>query len=103
MGTLGVQRYSYKLYNLDMIISVGYRVNSQRGIIFSFLVSTNILSFQQSVLGFFVKKEVLPSGKKMELNSKKIHFIIIMIGSIGSGKSYLIHTRTCVYDFNCGD
>ena len=34
MGTLGVQRYSYKLYNLDMIISVGYRVNSQRGIIF---------------------------------------------------------------------
>ena len=34
MGTLGVQRYSYKLYNLDMIISVGYRVKSQRGIIF---------------------------------------------------------------------
>ena len=34
MGTLGVQRYSYKLYNLDMIISVGYRVKSQRDIIF---------------------------------------------------------------------
>ena len=34
MGTLGVQRYSYKLNNLDMIISVGYRVKSQRGIIF---------------------------------------------------------------------
>lgn len=34
MGTLGVQRYSYKLYNLDMIISVGYRVESQRDIIF---------------------------------------------------------------------
>ena len=34
MGTLGVQRYSYKLYNLDMIISVGYRVKFQRGIIF---------------------------------------------------------------------
>ena len=34
MDTLGVQRYSYKLYNLDMIISVGYRVKSQRGIIF---------------------------------------------------------------------
>ena len=34
MGTFGVQRYSYKLYNLDMIISVGYRVKSQRGIIF---------------------------------------------------------------------
>lgn len=34
MGTLSVQRYSYKLYNLDMIISVGYRVKSQRGITF---------------------------------------------------------------------
>lgn len=34
MGTLGVQRYSYKLYNLNMITSVGYRVKSQRGIIF---------------------------------------------------------------------
>ena len=34
MGTLSVQRYSYKLYNLDMIISVGYRVKSQRSIIF---------------------------------------------------------------------
>jgi hypothetical protein len=34
MGTLGVQRYLYKLYNLDVIISVGYRVKSQRGVVF---------------------------------------------------------------------
>lgn len=34
MGSLGLQSYSTKLYNLDMIISVGYRVNSKRGIIF---------------------------------------------------------------------
>ncbi len=26
MGTLGALRYSNKLYNLDMIISVGYRI-----------------------------------------------------------------------------
>ena len=34
MGSLGVQTYITKLYNLDMIISVGYRVKSQRGILF---------------------------------------------------------------------
>ena len=34
MGTLGFQTYKTKLYNLDMIISVGYRVKSQRGIAF---------------------------------------------------------------------
>ena len=34
MGSLGVQHYYSKLYNLDMIISVGYRVKSQRGILF---------------------------------------------------------------------
>ena len=34
MGSLGVQTYKTKLYNLDVILSVGYRVKSQRGIIF---------------------------------------------------------------------
>ena len=34
MGSLGVQTYKTKLFNLDMIISVGYRVKSQRGILF---------------------------------------------------------------------
>ena len=34
MGSLGVQTYKTKLYNLDMIISIGYRVKSQRGILF---------------------------------------------------------------------
>lgn len=28
MGSLGIQTYKRKIYNLDMIISVGYRVNS---------------------------------------------------------------------------
>lgn len=34
MGSTGVQQYKVRLYNLDMIISVGYRVNSKRGITF---------------------------------------------------------------------
>lgn len=31
---VGVQRYSRKIYNLDMILAVGYRVKSPNGIIF---------------------------------------------------------------------
>lgn len=34
MGALGVQHYSNKIYNLDMILAVGYRVKSPNGIIF---------------------------------------------------------------------
>ena len=34
MGSEGDQRYEYTAYNLDVIISVGYRVNSKRGVKF---------------------------------------------------------------------
>jgi hypothetical protein len=34
MGNDGRQRYSTKYYNLDMILSVGYRVNSKNAILF---------------------------------------------------------------------
>ena len=34
MGTKGVQPYNRVLYNLDVIISVGYRVHSQEGVLF---------------------------------------------------------------------
>lgn len=34
MGSLGLQQYEAAMYNLDVIISVGYRVKSQRGVLF---------------------------------------------------------------------
>jgi len=34
MGNLGIQNYTKKLYNLDMILAVGYRVKSPNGIVF---------------------------------------------------------------------
>ena len=34
MGSLNMQKYEVKLYNLDVIIAVGYRVNSNKGILF---------------------------------------------------------------------
>ena len=34
MGQLGVQEYNVKYYNLDVILAVGYRTNSAKGILF---------------------------------------------------------------------
>lgn len=34
MGKLGVQEYNVKYYNLDVILAVGYRTNSAKGILF---------------------------------------------------------------------
>ena len=61
MGTEGDQRYEYTAYNLDVIISVGYRVKSQRGTKFrqwankvlkeyllrGYAVNTRIVSLEQ--------------------------------------------------------
>ena len=43
VGNLGVQKYSKKIYNLDMILAVGYRVKSPNGIVFRKL-TTSILT-----------------------------------------------------------
>ena len=45
MGSLGLQRYSTKLYNLEMITSVGYRVKSKRGILFRRWANKTIKSY----------------------------------------------------------
>lgn len=34
MGQLGVQEYNVKYYNLDVVLAVGYRTNSSKGILF---------------------------------------------------------------------
>ena len=34
MGKLSVQEYNVKYYNLDVILAVGYRTNSTKGILF---------------------------------------------------------------------
>ena len=67
MGTLGVQRYSYKLYNLDMIISVGYRVKSQRGIIFR--------RWANKVLKEYLIQGYSINNKRLEKLNKAIVFL----------------------------
>ena len=34
MGSLGMQTYTTMIYNFDMVLAIGYRVNSKRGILF---------------------------------------------------------------------
>ena len=34
MGSLGMQTYKTMIYNFDMVLAIGYRVNSKRGILF---------------------------------------------------------------------
>ena len=34
MGINSIQKYENKIYNLDVILAVGYRVNSKRGTMF---------------------------------------------------------------------
>ncbi len=64
MGTLGVQTYKTKLYNLDMIISVGYRVRSKRGILFR--------RWANDVLKGYLIKGYAVNEKRLEALNKTI-------------------------------
>ena len=58
MGNDGKQTYNTKFYNLDMIISIGYRVNSVQAI--------NFRRWATSVLKEFSKKGYIIDRKRME-------------------------------------
>ena len=49
--------YNVKYYNLDMIISVGYRVNSKRGIIFRRWAAKVLKEYM--IKGYAVNQEIL--------------------------------------------
>ncbi len=52
MGTDGVQKYRTKYYNLDVILSVGYRVNSINAIHFRIWANKVLKEYQRSMLLF---------------------------------------------------
>ena len=56
MGNEGLQRYETTLYNLDVIISVGYRVKSQRGV--QFRQWANRVLKQYLIKGYAVNKHI---------------------------------------------
>ena len=57
MGSKGVQPYVRTLYNLDVIISVGYRVKSKRGT--QFRIWANSVLKEYLVKGYVVKNNLL--------------------------------------------
>ena len=57
MGSLGVQPYTRTLYNLDVIISVGYRVKSQRGT--QFRIWANTILKEYLIKGYVIKTNLI--------------------------------------------
>ena len=69
MGALNVQRYSRKMYNLDMILAVAYRVKSPNGNIFR-KWATSVLK-DCMLKGYAINEKRLDSLKKtVEIQSK---------------------------------
>ena len=64
MGSLGVQKYSNKIYPLDMILAVGYRVKSPNGIIFR--------KWATSILKDYMIKGYAVNEKRLEVLNKTI-------------------------------
>ncbi len=71
MGKLGLQIYSVNYYNLDMIISVGYRVKSKRGIIFRRWVNKVLKDYL--IEGYVVNnKRMQALNKTIEIQNKML-------------------------------
>lgn len=71
MGKLGLQSYKIKLYNLDMIISVGYRVKSKRGIIFRRWANKVLKDYL--IEGYAINnKRMLALNKTIEIQNKML-------------------------------
>lgn len=73
MGSLGVQKYSNKIYNLDMILAVGYRVKSPNGIIFRKWIT--------SILKDYMIKGYAVNEKRLEILNKTIDIQTKMLAS----------------------
>lgn len=71
MGSMGVQEYKVKYYNLDMIISVGYRVKSKQGIAFRRWASSVLKDYM--LKGYAINEKRLESlNKTIEIQSKML-------------------------------
>ncbi len=55
MGNDGRQTYNTKYYNLDMIISIGFRVNSKKAIKFRTWANKIIKDYMDSILAQVIK------------------------------------------------
>lgn len=64
MGNNGLQTYSTKYYNLDMIISIGFRTNSKKAI--KFRTWANKIIKEYMIQGFSLNEERFLKGRKSD-------------------------------------
>ena len=81
MGNDGKQKYSTKYYNLDAILSVGYRVNSKNATLFRKWASSVLKDYL--LKGYSVNQRLNDMGKELTVikdtlyeHSKKIDFFV---------------------------
>ena len=73
MSSTNKQEYKYKMYNLDMIISIGYRVNSKQGIAFR--------KWATSILKDYMIKGYAVNQKRLDVLQKTINLQSKMLSS----------------------
>ncbi len=83
MGTEGDQQYEYTAYNLDVIISVGYRVKSQRGT--RFRQWANKVLKEYLLRGYAVNSRIVALEQHAALQDAEIH-------ELQSKVDFFVHT-----------
>ena len=75
MGHDGLQQYETVMYNLDVIISVGYRVKSQRGTAFR-IWATKVLK-EYMLRGYAINQHLLAMEERMDKRIGKIENTLV--------------------------
>jgi hypothetical protein len=75
MGNDGLQQYETVMYNLDVIISVGYRVKSQRGTAFR-IWATKVLK-EYMLRGYAINQRLLAMEERMDKRIGKIENTLV--------------------------
>ena len=75
MGHDGLQQYETVMYNLDVIISVGYRVKSQRGTAFR-IWATKVLK-EYMLHGYAINQRLLAMEERMDKRIGKIENTLV--------------------------
>ena len=85
MGNDGLQSYNVRYFNLDVILSVGYRVNSKNAIAFrrwasgilkEYLMRGVVIKEQSNILEDRIDRKMIQFDKRLDEQERKIDFFI---------------------------
>ena len=74
MGNVGKQRYTTKYYNLDAILSIGYRVNSKNATLFRKWVNSVLKDYL--LKGYSINKRLSELERTVAQHTEKIDFFV---------------------------